>query len=160
MSSGKILVAAHDGVNVVKMIGDVRLTLCVSFDAFIESMFDRDSFCSVVFDLSEAYAIDSTTLGLMAKIARSSREHCCETPVVLSDNPSITRLLESMGFEDIFDIVADAQIPLSDVKELPVKPADEIQVKRRVLEAHRILMELNHTNKDTFKELVETLENS
>jgi len=69
MSSGEIKVAAHDGVYVIKMEGDVRLTLCLSFDDFIEKMFDAPDFCSVVFDLSDAQAIDSTTLGLMAKIS-------------------------------------------------------------------------------------------
>ncbi len=160
MSSGKILVAEHDGVNVVKMVGDVRLTLCVSFDTFIHSMFVTDSFCSVLFDLSDAQAIDSTTLGLMAKISLSARRRCGEKPLVLSDNPSITRLLESMGFDDIFEIVADAELPLSDVRELPHTTLNEEQVKVRVLEAHRILMELNRTNRDTFRELVETLESS
>lgn len=160
MSSGKILVAEHKGVNVIKMVGDVRLTLCVSFDSFIDGMFVADSFCSVLFDLSEAQAIDSTTLGLMAKISLSADKRCCQKPVVLSNNPSITRLLESMGFEDIFDIVADAKLPFAGVRELPVGTANEDQVKTRVLEAHRILMELNETNSDTFRELVETLENS
>lgn len=157
MSSGKILVAEHQGVNVIKMTGDVRLTLCVSFDSFINAMFG-ESFCSVVFDLSEAQAIDSTTLGLMAKIALSAAECGCSQPMVLSSNPSITRLLESMGFEDIFDIVTQTQLPLDDVHELPQSASNEEQVRTRVLEAHRILMELNTSNSDTFRELVETLE--
>ena len=160
MSSGKILVAEHEGVNVIKMVGDVRLTLCVSFDSFIDAMFAGESFCSVLFDLSEAQAIDSTTLGLMAKIALSAQQCGCETPVVLSRNAGITRLLESMGFEDIFQIVDRARMPFSDVRELTETGASEAQVKRRILEAHRILMELNKTNSDTFRELVETLEKS
>lgn len=160
MSSGKILVAEHDGVNVIKMVGDVRLTLCVSFDAFIDSMFMTDTFCSVLFDLSDAQAIDSTTLGLMAKISLSARTRCGGKPLVLSDNPSITRLLDSMGFEDIFDIVSDAKLPFSGVRELPQTTLNEDLVKARVLEAHHILMELNRTNRDTFRELVETLESS
>jgi anti-anti-sigma factor len=160
MSSGKILVAEHSGVNVIKMSGDVRLTLCVSFDAFINSMFAGESFCSVLFDLTEAQAIDSTTLGLMAKISLSAHQRCREKPVVLSNNPGITRLLESMGFDDIFHIVSDANLPFADVHELPQACGTEEQVKARVLEAHRILMELNETNSDTFRELVETLESS
>lgn len=160
MSSGKILVAEHDGVNVIKMIGDVRLTLCVSFDTFIDSMFAGESFCSVLFDLTEAQGIDSTTLGLMAKISLSANRRCCQKPVALSNNPGITRLLESMGFDDIFHIVADLSLPFTGTRELPCTTGSEEQVKARVLEAHRLLMELNQTNSDTFKELVETLENS
>ena len=32
VAMGQILVADHQGVYVIKMVGDVRLTLCVSFD--------------------------------------------------------------------------------------------------------------------------------
>ena len=69
MQAGQILVADHNGISVIKMIGDVRLTLCISFDKFIEEMYQAENFRTVLFDLSEAEAIDSTTLGLMAKIS-------------------------------------------------------------------------------------------
>ncbi|WP_075185714.1 STAS domain-containing protein [Teredinibacter haidensis] len=165
MSSGEIKVAEHNGVYVIKMEGDVRLTLCLSFDEFIEEMFDSPNFCSVVFDLSEAQAIDSTTLGLMAKISIKGRAQEYKDPTVVSSNPSITRLLASMGFEDIFHIVEHAaditgeRFTVRGVK-LGEKIDDENKVQDRVLEAHRLLMDLNETNHDTFRELVTTLENT
>lgn len=54
MRPGQILVADHQGVYVIKMIGDVRLTLCISFDQFIDNMFSAPDFQAVLFDLSEA----------------------------------------------------------------------------------------------------------
>ena len=48
MKAGQILVADHDGVYVIKMVGDVRLTLCISFDQFIDTMFKSENFTSVV----------------------------------------------------------------------------------------------------------------
>src|SRR5690554_4397621 len=107
MRPGQILVADHGGVYVIKMVGDVRLTLCISFDQFIDTMFTQDDFCDVMFDLSEAEAIDSTTLGLMAKIALQGREEKGITPVIFSNNDSINRLLQTMGFQEIFTIVRD-----------------------------------------------------
>ncbi|SMF33834.1 anti-anti-sigma factor [Alteromonadaceae bacterium Bs31] len=168
MSSGEIKVAEHRGVFVIKMEGDVRLTLCLSFDDFIERMFSSPDFCSVVFDLSDAMAIDSTTLGLMAKISIKGRQLHYKDPTVVSSNPSITRLLASMGFEDIFTIVDDHPAepavtagPLaSPVVALPEEVEDEDKVQERVLEAHRLLMEMNAENHDTFRELVSTLENA
>lgn len=161
MASGQILVAEHEGVFVIRMVGDVRLTLCVSFDEFIESMLHNDAFCNVLFDLTRAQAIDSTTLGLMAKISIGVRtlgkDHL---PMVISDNPSINRILLSMGFDDIFQIVDKADIPPSIGTPLKDKVQDHDSVKTRVLEAHHLLMELNESNRTTFKELVETLENT
>lgn len=158
MSSGDIKVAEHDGVYVIKMEGDVRLTLCLSFDDFIERMLSQPDFCSVVFDLTRAKAIDSTTLGLMAKISIRGRALHHSDPVVISDNPSITRLLVSMGFEDIFNLVDHADVSSSEGESLQEKTDNEEAVHDRVLEAHRLLMDLNSENVDTFSELVETLE--
>ena len=166
MSSGEIRVAEHNGVFVIKMEGDVRLTLCLSFDDFIEKMFESKGFCSVVFDLSDAQAIDSTTLGLMAKISIKGRALSFDDPTVVSSNPSITRLLMSMGFEDIFHIL-DGPAAIDAGNSTQAKPLavgddinDEQLVQERVLEAHRLLMAMNDTNHDTFRELVNTLENT
>jgi anti-anti-sigma regulatory factor len=143
MQSGTIRVGDHQGVYVIQMEGDVRLTLCLSFDHFIDEMFTAKNFCSVMFDLCAAQCIDSTTLGLMAKISIGARKLC---------------LLVSMGFDDIFNIVKECESvecrgrPLIEV----IEPQDELMAK--VLEAHHTLVKLNEHNKDTFKELIESLE--
>lgn len=160
MKPGQILVADHEGVYVIKMIGDVRLTLCLSFDRFIDSMFSRDDFVSILFDLTEAEAIDSTTLGLMAKISIFAQERREVVPVVVSTNPSINRLLESMGFNDIFEIIHDFEAPAVTPQPLTGGELDENAVKSKVLEAHQVLMGLNESNAETFRDLVKTLEES
>jgi len=158
MRPGQILVADHAGVYVIKMVGDVRLTLCISFDQFIDTMFSRDDFCDVMFDLSEAEAIDSTTLGLMAKIALQGREEKGITPVIFSNNDSINRLLQTMGFQEIFTIVSDLEAPMQPEQPLAMDANEEQQVKEKVIEAHKILMGLNQDNRETFRNLVKMLE--
>ena len=159
MKAGQILVADHNGVYVIKMVGDVRLTLCVSFDQFIDAMFKSESFTSVLFDLSDAEAIDSTTLGLMAKISILGQERRGITPVILASNPSIQRILQTMGFGDIFTIVDKLDAPVLAEQPLNCINCDEQEVKEKVLEAHKILMGLNASNADTFRNLVNMLEN-
>jgi anti-anti-sigma factor len=159
MKAGQILVADHSGVYVIKMLGDVRLTLCISFDQFIDGMFKSENFTSVLFDLSEAEAIDSTTLGLMAKISILGQERQGITPVILASNPSIHRILQTMGFGDIFTIVDKLDAPLLAEQPLNCARCDEQEVKEKVLEAHKILMGLNASNADTFRNLVNMLEN-
>lgn len=158
MRPGQILVADHKGVYVIKMVGDVRLTLCISFDQFIDSMFSADNFSAVLFDLSEAEAIDSTTLGLMAKISLQGQDRHNIVPVILSTNPGINRILQTMGFQDIFTIVSELKTPVSPARELTADVNDELQVKEKVLEAHKILMGLNKENSATFRNLVKMLE--
>lgn len=160
MRSGQILVADHEGVYVIKMTGDVRLTLCISFDQFIDAMLAAPNFSSVLFDLSEADAVDSTTLGLMAKISLLAQEKCNIVPVILATNDSIKRILDTMGFADIFTIVNQLSVNIQPEKSLDSLPADENQVKETVIEAHKILMGLNEKNNETFRNLVVMLENS
>lgn len=163
MQPGQILVASQSGVYVIKMLGDVRLTLCVSFDNFIDDMFADAEFSSVMFDLSGAEAIDSTTLGLMAKISILGAERRDTVPWVYSTNPSVNRLLDSMGFADIFHIINDMTqselvLPAGLAESLADSNLAEGDVKKKVIEAHRILMALNENNRNEFTDLVHILE--
>lgn len=155
---GKILAAQHNGTTVLKLVGDVRLTMSTSLDAFIVAMFAEADFASVSIDLTEADGLDSTTLGLLAKIAIKAREQYDFTPLLICNDASIAKLLESMCFHTIFDIREQALEQLSDFGELPVAVSDEAAIKQQVLEAHRLLMGLSEENAERFRELVCSLE--
>ncbi len=163
MTPGTIKIAEHEGVFVIKLEGDVRLTLCLSFDEFIEDMLNQPNYSSVIFDLTKAQAIDSTTLGLMAKVSIKAGHHGHDSPLVVSSSPSITRILVSMGFDDIFRLVDGAEFEIDrenadDVIVIAEKNGNETEVQKKVLEAHHILMDMNDENHACFKELIETLE--
>lgn len=155
---GKILAARHGGTTVLKLVGDVRLTMSTSLDNFIIAMFDEPSFASVSIDLCEAEGLDSTTLGLLAKIAIRTRGQFQFTPILVCSDPSILKLLDSMCFDTIFEIREQAPEQLSDFGELPVAVSSEAEVKEKVLEAHRLLMGLSEENAERFRELVCSLE--
>ena len=157
-ATGNIWVADHDGVYVIKMEGDVRLTLCLSFDEFIDSMFAADDFQSIIFDLSEAQAVDSTTLGLMAKISILAEQRKGLRPVVIANSAGIMRLLQTMGFDEIFDIIEEPVSSQNVGERLQEQTSDEDATREKVLESHRVLMELNEGNRDLFKDLVAALE--
>ncbi|AKH69611.1 anti-anti-sigma regulatory factor (antagonist of anti-sigma factor) [Spongiibacter sp. IMCC21906] len=158
MQPGKILVAEQDGAFVIKLVGDVRLTLCTTMDEFFDEMLAVKGFASVVVDLADAVNIDSTTLGLLAKLAIKAKQRFHYIPLVLSTNPDITRVLESMSFDRVFRIREVPLISDEDLGELPVLPDSEEGVKRRVLEAHRVLMGMSESNRAKFRELVTLLE--
>ncbi|GAA5316061.1 MAG: STAS domain-containing protein [Candidatus Pelagadaptatus aseana] len=160
MKPGSICVADRDGVNVIKMSGDVRLTLCLSFDAYIEDMFTKDDFHTVVFDLSEAEAVDSTTLGLMAKISLIAKDRGKSKPTIISTSPGIQRLLGCMGFDQIFEIVEHIEADFEPDDCLTEGAMDEAKARQKVIEAHKILMSLNEKNASTFRDLMNALESS
>ena len=160
MQAGKILVADHQGAFVIKLVGDVRVTLCVAFDDYLEQMLEPGSFHSVVIDLAEAEGIDSTTLGLLAKVAIKAGERFDYTPVIVSTNGSITRLLQSMGFDSVFDIRTEPLDLQSGLDVLPICDCAEEMVRDKVIEAHRLLMGMNEENREKFSELVTSLEST
>ena len=158
MSTGKIQFAEQDGTFVLKFTGEVRLTLCSALDATIEHIFSSLNFSSIVIDLTETQSIDSTTLGLLAKLSILSRQRIGLLPMLTTNNPDILRLLDSMGFDQVFNIV-ETVLPCPDcLTDLPPQDQSEAEVRSRVLEAHRVLIGLNESNRNAFRDLVSALE--
>lgn len=160
MSTGRIQFAEQDGTFVLKFIGEVRLTLCSALDATIESIFSARNFNAIIIDLTETLSIDSTTLGLLAKLSILSRQKVGLLPTLVTTNNDVTRVLESMGFDQVFNIVDRPVACPGALDDLPSQDQSEDVVKAKVLEAHKILMGLNESNREAFHNLVNALERS
>jgi len=159
MQPGKILFAEHEGSFIIKLVGDVRLTLCTSFDEFLERMFSHPKFLSVVVDLNDADGIDSTTLGLLAKLAIQSQKRFGFRPVLLCSKEDILRIITSMGFDEVFE-VQQGTSQIASAAELPTRQEPEDAVRQRIICAHKVLMDLRAENRLRFQELIKALEAS
>ena len=158
MAGYKILQAEEKGIYVLKFVGEIRLNLCSTLDNLVDSITQDPNFRTVVIDLSETEVIDSTTLGLLAKIALAAKKQSGFTPSLISTHPDITRIIGSMGFDSIFIIVGEPVSSMERLEEIPELKASEQQVRDKVLEAHKILMGMNSRNREEFKNLVHALE--
>ncbi|WP_369602021.1 STAS domain-containing protein [Hahella sp. SMD15-11] len=158
MSQFRILQAENKGVIVLRFEGEVRLSVCCALDRLIEEIENRPHFVTVIVDLTQATMIDSTTLGLIAKLGLFARQERKVLPTIISNREDIDRLIHTMGLDDIFIVVREAATDLGDLQEVPQLTATETEVKEKVLCAHRILMELNEHNRNEFRDLVAMLE--
>lgn len=162
MSKDTILVAEHQGSHIIKFVGDVRLTFSVALDNYIAQMLESDDFCCILFDMTETQLVDSTTLGLIAKIGIYAYESGQHKPLIVCDNPSLCRLLDSMGITDVCDLISTLPGQYSHMSSGQALEAtgsmDDIQAT--VLDAHCVLMGMSKTNEDTFKDLVKTLKSA
>jgi len=158
MSDCRISAASNEGAHVLKLEGDVRLTMCTALDHYFQSMFAEPGFVSVWVDVTEADGLDSTTLGMLAQLAIQTKERFAFRPAIFSTNPSIDRLLDTMGFNQLFERRSECCNTDSAIQEIPAVPCEAGEVKRQVLEAHRTLMSMIDDNADAFKDLVSTLE--
>ena len=159
MASGKILVGSHDGVYVVRFVGDVRVTLSGAFDHYIDAMLADQTFSSVVIDLNDAIAIDSTSLGGLARLSLRVQERHAKLPTLVCRSADILRVLVNMGFDDVFVIVDESFEQTQPLAELPFgHDMSESEMRDKVIEAHRVLMAMNDRNEAAFKDLVQALE--
>ena len=158
MSDCRICAASSDGAHVLKLQGDVRLTMCTALDQYFQTMFAEPGFVSVWVDVTEADGLDSTTLGMLAQLAIQTRERFDFRPAIFSTNPSINRLLDTMGFDQLFERRNECCNTDATIEELPAGACEEGEVKKQILLAHRTLMAMNDDNANAFKDLVNTLE--
>ena len=160
---GRILYTRSGRLYILKLTGEVRYPLSPAFDAFLARIFAEQGFDDVVIDLAEASCIDSTNLGLLAKIALYTTNRLGHKSVIVSPNPDITEVLESMGFEHVFTIVdsldAVAGEGTPSMQALSDQGTDEQDLARILLDAHQVLSGLNEENREQFKDVVGFLQN-
>lgn len=158
MAPGRILVGNGDGTCLLKFVGDVRLRLGAAFDEYLDRLLRTKRLTCVVVDMSATEGIDSTSLGVLARLAMCSQKRLGCPPTLVSTRTDITRLLRTMGLDDAFHIVT---APLEHERQLGELPRSELSpgdVRQRVLAAHRALMALNDDNRERFEDLVASLE--
>lgn len=155
---GRIQAAFDAGVFVLKLSGDVRLTLCATLDQQAQQLAQTPGLESLIIDLRDATNVDSTALGFLAKVAMAVQGRVAGRPTIVADNPDVQRMLDVMGFERFFTLVEAPITEVCELNDLPEVSADMEETRRRILEAHRILMRMNEHNRKEFQPLVEMLE--
>ena len=154
--SGNISVGACNGSYVLKFSGDIRVGMCGALDAFCERMLDAADFRGVIVDLAETVAIDSTALGCLARLSLAVQRMQENIPTLICRSKDVERVLLNMGFDDVFAIVAEANVQDFELVDIP--DVVEKETRQRVIDAHKLLMSLNDSNHAAFKSLVEALE--
>ena len=158
MDSGNILHASHDDIHVLRFIGDIRYTLSPSIDRFLEDIFTRSKPAGFVIDLTETDSIDSTNLGLLARLAKRMKTLDTRRITIVSNRTDINSVLNSMALDEVFDIVEDVSLETKATREVPQQDIDRETLTRTLIDAHRALMEINEHNRKTFQDVVTTLE--
>jgi anti-anti-sigma factor len=158
VSAGKILVSDNEGNYLLKLIGDVRVTLCGSLNRHMETIFGSQDVKKVIVDMLEAEGLDSTTLGLMAKLGMHCSKEYGINVQVFCQNPSILRTLDCMGFEEIFDIIQEVPTIDAELHSIESVNSEVDEIRRQVVEAHKLLMQLNPENSKEFTDLIRALE--
>ena len=151
---GAIFFARVESIEYLRFTGTVRYSHCSSLENHINNLFDKNDFDEVVIDLEEAVILDSTALGLLAKIAIEFRKNSEFKPVIFLRRGELANILKRVCFDQVFTIILDdKQSKIIDYTLLPNHSDNEKKMLQRVVEAHRILVELDEKNEVLFKEI-------
>jgi anti-anti-sigma factor len=160
MDENKILYSEHDGVHFLRFHGDILHTLAPALDSFLKHLTEAPDSHSYLLDLTETQSIDSTMLGLLARVAKLAKEQGAPPPTLVCPNEDIIDLLMGIGFDEVFSLVACDGALLGDGQEIAHAEADDQALTQTMLEAHQELIALKEDNRLLFEDVIELLQRS
>jgi anti-anti-sigma factor len=156
----KILYSEHDGIHFLRFQGDILHTLAPALDRLLKHLATGSASHSYLLDLTETRSIDSTMLGLLARIAKLAKEHGETPPALICSNEDIIDLLIGIGFDEVFSLLACDGVPLGEAQEIDRAETDDRSLTQTMLEAHQELINLKEDNRLLFEDVVDLLQRS
>ena len=123
---------------------------------FIDLNFDE--IIDLSFEMSETTYMDSTFLGMIAKIAIELKTKKNKKLVVLNPSQEAKGFLKQTGITKFIDIINEEEIKSESLKSISLETNDNMNDKSRyILEMHEVLMNLNDENKKVFQSVVDAM---
>lgn len=157
MESGAAFYVRQGNTYILKLIGDVRYTMGCALGDFLDRLFTQTDYNDIIVDLTETHSIDSTSLGLLAKIANFNRQHFAHKTTLLSTNADVNQILDNMGFYEIFNIRDTGEAITAALQQLAINAPCKDELTRIMYEAHQTLSDLNPRNEEAFKGVLDNL---
>ena len=160
MNGGQIYYAVVEERGFLKLAGVIRHPLSQRLSQAARRVLTNSGIRGIIVDLQEAQFIDSTCLGLLARVATRCLEQSLGRPIVVSTQKDVTRQLETMGLDQIFVLVKDPASPGAALYADAAELADLVPRPdpKMILDAHRALCELNLNNQHLFQSVIEILD--
>lgn len=163
MDRGQYFIAEQNGITFIRLVGNLKYTGSSGFDRFLEE-FLRSEYRDVVIDLSETEFIDSTNLGLIARIAERARSMGKGPVPLLNPNDDVFRILKSVCFDRVFRVLnrEESKELLSQMEDggtvIESGKRSQKDELKMILRAHKSLIRLDEENRSTFQDVVDLLE--
>ncbi len=154
-----------DGTLVLRLCGPIRFVACQALRGFVDGL--RTSEEDVLIDLRDVQTIDSTGMGLLARIGRSSLEGRGRRAAIACPCNDIATTLRSAAFDTLF-VMLDAypfdehdagftEMPLG--AGAPDGGSDaQLTLGRVILDAHRDLASMSEHNVEVYRDVITALE--
>lgn len=157
MIESAIFYAKQDDVCIIKLVGDIRYPMGCALDEFLNQLFLKTDYNNIVLDLTEVMGIDSTGLGLLAKIANFVKDRFTTQTTLVSTNKDINLILDSVGFYEVFRICDTSPVKPKTLQLIPDKNFSKSELSKTLFDSHCTLSQLNDKNQETFKGVLDIL---
>jgi anti-anti-sigma factor len=159
MTMGHVTHVQKEGVHVLRYFGAVNFLLAPGIQNFVDHLIDDERVSGLVFDLSCASSLDSTNLGLMARVNERLVSKGAANSVIISGNEDIDVVLRSMGFDRTFELLpSDGHACAPDVEAIETPSPSSVELKRTMLDAHQALVRMSEAGRKEFEAVVACLE--
>lgn len=155
---GAIYTARIDAIEYIKFKGTIRYSHCSGLEAHIENLFNKKDFEDIAIDMVEARVLDSTALGLLARISIEQNKQTKRKPVILIAEGELLNILNRVCFDQVFNIVlSDSLSTGHNFEQLSNDEDDENKTLQRVVKAHQDLARLADENASLYKDITNAL---
>jgi anti-anti-sigma factor len=161
MNEGHVTHAQDRGIHVLRYFGTVNFMLAPGIQRFLEQLIEDGAVSGLIFDLTQANSLDSTNLGLMARVNERLLDVGAANSVIISSDGDIDVVLRSMGFDQTFDVLTAGTEAL-DVPDEPIatESPSAAELRQTMLAAHRALVRMSDAGRLEFEPVVACLERS
>jgi anti-anti-sigma factor len=130
---------------------------------FVDDIVAQDDGVGVTIDLRDVDTIDSTGLGLLARVGRLSLQKRGRRAVIVCPDNDVATCLRSAAFDELFVMLDEyPYVDGAPFTEIPLGPPDgsqgEPELGRVILDAHRELARISEHNLDAYRDVIAALE--
>ncbi|MGM0444123.1 MAG: STAS domain-containing protein [Fibrobacterota bacterium] len=138
----------------IRLFGAIKyMNVAASFEEFINTLAEKEEVENVVIDMRDCTYIDSTDLGILARIAiyQSKKVYAPQPVIVYRKGSDIQSILEDIGFSRVFRLVDSLEIGdinFQSIENTGMK--DELKMAKLMVDAHERLVDVDRKNTEKF----------
>lgn len=157
----KFLAGEFEGNIFIKLIGNSTMRNSKTLEEYLNKILTGEK-KDIILDFEECNYMDSTMLGLIAKIALKIKKIWLQEIIAINLDNSTLMSIKSTGIDKLLNLIESDNINKKDseeLEELENKDFDSKEEKtQHILESHKTLVNLNEENKLIFQNVVNLLE--
>lgn len=148
---------------VIRLSGAIKyMNVATEFEAFIDSLIEKIEINSVIIDMRYCTYIDSTDLGILARISVTQSQRQAPQPVIVyTPKSDIEIILKDVGFNRVFNFVDSIELEGTDFTTLENSGmGSELKMAKLMVDAHKELIGIDDSNIEKFGAVVNLMEKS